>query len=93
MVTAQHWPLCSNAQTAQCLMVLRLLLFTLEWHLQSQEISQWSLPLGLSFLMGAPFESLQETSLENLTRKTVYLTVLASERYCSEEHSFSGLLP
>ncbi len=46
----------------------------------SQEISQWPLPLVLSFLKGAPLEFLEGASLENLTRKTLFLFVLASGR-------------
>ena len=52
--------------------------FALEWPLQLQEVPQWSLPLVLSFLKGAPFELFDEASLEDLTRKTVFLVVLAS---------------
>ncbi len=59
--------------------------------MQSQEIPQWSLPLVLSYLEGAPFEPLEEAYLENLTRKTVFLIVLASRRCRSEVHSFLGL--
>ena len=47
--------------------------------------------LVLSLLRGAPFEPLEEASLENLTRKTIFLIVLASRRCHSEVHSFSGL--
>ena len=64
--------------------------FALERPMQSQEISQWSLTLVLSFLKSAPFEPLEEGSLENLTRKTVFLIVFASGRCHSEVHSFSG---
>ena len=65
--------------------------FALERPIRSQEIPQWSLPLVLAFLKGPPFEPLEEASLENLTRKTVFLTVLASGRRRSEVHNFSGL--
>ena len=63
--------------------------FALERPMWSQEIPQWSLPLVLSFLKGAPFEPLEEASLENLTRKTGFLIVLDSGRRSSEVHSFS----
>ncbi len=47
--------------------------FALEWPLWFQQVLQWSLPLVLSLLKGAPFEHLEDTSLEYLTQKTVYL--------------------
>ena len=52
----------------------------------------WSLYLVLSFLKGATFEPLEDISLEDLTRKTVFLTVLASGRHSREVHSVLGLL-
>ncbi len=55
-----------------------------------QEIPQWSFNLVLSFLKGALFEALEEASLEDLTRKTVFLIFLASGRHHSKVHSFLG---
>ncbi len=66
--------------------------FTFERHLWSQEILQWSLPLVLSFLLVASFEPLKEASLEDLTRKTIFLVVLDSWRCFIEVHNFVGLL-
>ena len=65
--------------------------FGVERPMWSQEIPQCSLPLVLSFLKGAPFEPLEEGTLEDLTRKTIFLVVLASGRHDSEVCSFSGL--
>ena len=59
--------------------------------MRAPEIPEWSLPLVSSFLKGAHFEPLEEASLENLTRKTIFLIVLASRKCHSEVHSFSGL--
>ena len=63
--------------------------FAIERPMRSQKIPQWSLPLVLSFLEGAHFEPLEEACLEGLTRRTIFLIVLASGRCLSEVYSFS----
>ena len=66
--------------------------FALERPLRLQEISHWSLSMVLSFLEGAPFEPLKEASMEDLTRMTILLIVLASGRCFSEVQIVLGLL-
>ena len=44
----------------------------------------------MPFLKGAPFEPLGEASLDDLTRKAIFITVLASGRCRIEVYSFSG---
>ncbi|XP_070207779.1 uncharacterized protein [Littorina saxatilis] len=52
---------------------------------------KWDLFLVLAFLRSAEFEPLSESSLYNLTRKTLFLVLLATARRGSEVHALSGL--
>ncbi|XP_070211775.1 uncharacterized protein [Littorina saxatilis] len=51
----------------------------------------WDLFLVLDFLCSSAFEPLQAASLLNLTRKTLFLLLLATARRGSEIHALSGL--
>ena len=50
----------------------------------------WNLDVVLSFLMGPPFEPLQECSLELLTSKTIFLLALATAKRVSELQALSA---
>ena len=56
-------------------------------------IPSWDLRLVLRFLTGSRFEPLESASLPDLTRKTVFLVMLACGRRASEIHGLSGLPP
>lgn len=53
-------------------------------------IPAWDLPLVLEYLRTQDFEPLCSASLANLTRKAVFLVMLASGRRGSEIHALSG---
>ena len=52
----------------------------------------WNLDVVLSFLMGPPFEPLQDCSLKRLTSKTLFLLALATAKRVSELQAFSHLV-
>jgi len=54
-------------------------------------VPDWDLFLVLEFLRSQDFEPLHLASLSNLTRKTLFLILLATARRGSEIHSLSGL--
>ena len=56
---------------------------------QIKESPPWDLTVVLKALMGAPFEPLRESSLANLTKKTVFLLFLAMAARRSEVHALS----
>ncbi|KAK7102562.1 hypothetical protein V1264_020761 [Littorina saxatilis] len=54
-------------------------------------LPSWDLFLVLKFLASSEFEPLSASSLANLTRKALFLVLLASARRGSEVHALSGL--
>ena len=51
----------------------------------------WDLFLVLAYLRSSEFEPLEDASLVNLTRKTLFLVAVASAKRASELHALSGL--
>ena len=60
---------------------------------QRTRIPAWDLRLVLQFLTSERFEPLENASFKELTRKAVFLIMLASGRRASEVHALSGLPP
>ena len=58
--------------------------FRLEWPLSSSRVPPWDLLFVLHFLRGAPFEPLSSCSLRDLTRKVLFLVLLAAARRVDE---------
>ncbi|XP_070196639.1 uncharacterized protein [Littorina saxatilis] len=53
-------------------------------------VPKWDLLLVMEFLRSADFEPLRDASFANLTRKSLFLLLLASARRGSEIHALSG---
>ena len=74
--------------------VLRDLLrsFRLECPLSSSRVPSWDLSLVLSFLRGASFEPLSSCSLQDLSRKVLFLVALATARRIGELQALSAVV-
>ena len=74
--------------------VLRDLLrsFCLERPLSSSRDPPWDLSRVLSFLRGAPFETLSSCSLRDLSRKVLFMVVLATARRVGELQALSAVV-
>ena len=66
--------------------------FTVERPLAHREIPRWDLLVVLRYLMKAPFEKMETSSLKHLTMKTAFLLSLATAKRNSELHAFSAIV-
>ena len=64
--------------------------FCLERPLSSSRVPPWDLSLVLSFLRGPPFEPLSSCSLRDLTRKVLFLLLLATAHRVGELQALSS---